>query len=43
MWREEAIREVLRQNPPLYYRYCILSAVLFVMILFLLFTYVFLF
>jgi hypothetical protein len=40
MKRNEAIREVLRQNPYLYYRYCILSAVLFVTIVFLLFVYV---
>ena len=41
MMREEIIREVLRQNPNLYYRYLFISAMLFVVILLLLFMYLF--
>jgi hypothetical protein len=41
MIREEIIREVLRQNPNLYYRYRFTSAMLFLAILLLLFMYLF--
>ena len=42
MKRNDAIREVFRQNRALYYRYCILSAVLFISIVLLLLAYAFL-